>query len=147
MKWMLVMLCLAVLPTHAGKVYKWTDKDGNVHFSDRPGSKTAQKITIRSNRLSPHGGVPYQRRNRQRRVLRVLREDRLRRQRAREQAARRQQVAEARCRYYRSKLENVRRASYIYDRDTSGKKRIYSRARRQQYMQGLQAAADKWCKR
>jgi hypothetical protein len=146
MKWIILLLCLAVAPVQAGKIYKWTDDNGNVHFSDRPASKAAKKITIKRHRLSPSGGISSPRRYRRRRVLRVLKEDRLRRQRARVQAARKQQVAEARCRYYRSRLENSRRSSYIYDRDASGKKRIYSSAQRQQYMQRLQAATEKWCK-
>jgi glutaredoxin len=31
-----VLLCAAGQPAQAGKVYKWTDADGRVHFSDQP---------------------------------------------------------------------------------------------------------------
>lgn len=147
MRWILMMLCMGALTAaHAGKIYKWTDKDGNVHFSDRPGNKAAKSISIKTQRLSPSGGSPL-RRYRQRRILRVLREDRIRRQRDREKAGHRQRVMEARCRYYRAKIANFRNAAYIYDRDKSGKKRIYSHDERKRYMQDLQAATHKWCNR
>ncbi|MEJ2142375.1 MAG: DUF4124 domain-containing protein [Gammaproteobacteria bacterium] len=32
-----LLFLIVVVPAQAGKIYKWTDKDGNVHFSNTPG--------------------------------------------------------------------------------------------------------------
>ena len=54
-------LCLfATLASHAAVVYKWTDADGVVHFSDQP-VEGAEKITVSGeslNRSASPGGNP-----------------------------------------------------------------------------------------
>lgn len=50
----LLALCAAMGAAHAGKVYKWTDKDGNVHYSNTPPPAAAQRErTV----LDEHGNV------------------------------------------------------------------------------------------
>ena len=42
-------LCPVWQPAQAGKVYKWTDVDGRVHFSDKPvDAPNAEEVKIRS---------------------------------------------------------------------------------------------------
>ena len=42
-------LCPVWQPVQAGKVYKWTDADGRVHFSDKPvDAPNAEEVKIRS---------------------------------------------------------------------------------------------------
>src|SRR5687768_6800087 len=43
-------LAIAVLATaaQAAEVYKWTDKDGRVHYGDRPKSMEAQEVELRN---------------------------------------------------------------------------------------------------
>ena len=55
----LAKLCLAalvastvVLPAAAG-VYRWTDADGVVHYSDRPGVADAQRLEATPGRVAP----------------------------------------------------------------------------------------------
>ena len=36
----------------AGQVYKWTDEEGNVHFSDTPVDKDAERVAIQSRRTN-----------------------------------------------------------------------------------------------
>lgn len=44
-----VLLCASWHPAHAGKVYKWTDADGRVHFSDQPvTAPNVEEVKIRS---------------------------------------------------------------------------------------------------
>lgn len=50
MKFIITILCAVLLSfslgTHAGKVYKWVDKDGNVHYSEHPQGKSSQELHI-----------------------------------------------------------------------------------------------------
>jgi len=41
-------LMLSMSPSHAG-VYKWVDKDGQVHYGEQPGNTGAEKVPIRTN--------------------------------------------------------------------------------------------------
>ncbi len=44
-----VLLCASWHPARAGKVYKWTDADGRVHFSDQPvAAPNVEEVKIRS---------------------------------------------------------------------------------------------------
>lgn len=44
-----VLLCAGGHSVHAGKVYKWTDADGRVHFSDQPvDAPGVEEVKIRS---------------------------------------------------------------------------------------------------
>lgn len=45
----IVLLALLVMPVNAA-IYKWTDKDGNVHFGDRPVNQdVATELNIKTN--------------------------------------------------------------------------------------------------
>jgi glutaredoxin len=46
---LIVALMLAIAPATAGKLYKWVDKNGNVHYTDQPPppeAKTAEQKTL-----------------------------------------------------------------------------------------------------
>ena len=37
----------------AGEIYKWTDEEGNVHFTDKPVVEEAERVAIQSRRTDP----------------------------------------------------------------------------------------------
>ncbi len=43
----------AVSPSALGQIYKWTDEDGNVHFTDKPVEEDAERVAIQSRRTDP----------------------------------------------------------------------------------------------
>ena len=48
----LMLVLLAVGSTATGQIYKWTDEEGNVHFSDTPVGEEAEKVAIQSRRTN-----------------------------------------------------------------------------------------------
>lgn len=42
------MLLMLLSVTGAAEIYRWTDKDGNVHFTDQPRNKDAEKLDYHS---------------------------------------------------------------------------------------------------
>lgn len=44
-KWLLILLCLFLVPALAD-VYKWEDKDGNIHYSDRAPEEGVEPIEL-----------------------------------------------------------------------------------------------------
>jgi hypothetical protein len=45
-----LLLLLALAGTASGQIYKWTDEDGNVHFTDKPVAEEAERVAIQSKR-------------------------------------------------------------------------------------------------
>lgn len=43
------LICLSFQSPCYAKVYKWTDENGQVHYSEKPGNTDAQRIKIRTN--------------------------------------------------------------------------------------------------
>ena len=57
---LIVALMLAIGPATAGKLYKWVDKDGNLHYTDQPPpaeAKTAEEKRFADN--ASDAPVPY----------------------------------------------------------------------------------------
>lgn len=44
LKWLLLLLFVSVPLAHAGKLYKWVDKDGKVSYHDRPPSEAGYRV-------------------------------------------------------------------------------------------------------
>ena len=63
MKTLLMLLALAVAaaPAAAGKLYKWTDKDGNVHYTDQPPPSEAKASERKQfgDKPAADGSLPY----------------------------------------------------------------------------------------
>ena len=58
---MLLALALAAGPAAAGKLYKWTDKDGNVHYTDQPPPSEAKASERKQfgDKPAPDASLPY----------------------------------------------------------------------------------------
>ena len=100
----------------AGEVYKWKDKDGRVHYGDRPKHGEAAPVLI-----NPDAGGT-----------------------SNEQFAT-QQAREAECTKRKSQLENYRRAPSISEVDNLGKQREYTPAEREQFLALTQQKVDSVC--
>lgn len=89
----------------ASEVYKWKDKDGRVHYGDRP-KQGAQSVIVTP---ASGSGVPSE-------------------------AEGSRQAREAECQKTRAKYENYRRAPSISEIDNLGKQREYTPAEREQFL-------------
>jgi len=70
---------IGLLPALAGgaEIYKWTDADGKVYYSDRPAAENATAVELKKEgRDSGADPVLEQRREKQRRLLQVMEEER-----------------------------------------------------------------------
>jgi len=104
-------LCVCA-PAYAG-VYKWVDKNGDVHFADKPPPGGAEQIETTDNRIESRGLRPGERR----RLEKIEREERDRQiersmQRATEESKETStQVNEdynrRMCRNYRERIEDI----------------------------------------
>ncbi|MGQ0586245.1 MAG: DUF4124 domain-containing protein [Gammaproteobacteria bacterium] len=113
----LLVLLLSVTAASAAEVYKWKDKDGRVHYGDKPKDQPADSVIIES---SSGSGTPSAA--------------------AAEGASR-----DTECSAKKARLESYRRAPSISEIDNLGKTREYSAAERQQYLDQEQQRVDAAC--
>ena len=99
-----ITMLAAAAAAQAGEVYKWKDKDGHVHYGDRPKHESVQTLEVPdSPALDPA-------------------------------AAKAQADREADCQRKKAQLETYRNAPSISETDNLGKTREYSEAERLQFI-------------
>ena len=81
-----------LITVNAG-VYKWTDEDGNVHYSDKPVSTSSKQLDIQSPSKNTQTGNESDRQSYQKRVLQSLTEERQRKEKNKADKKKEQQVA------------------------------------------------------
>ena len=138
---------LVVLPAGtaaAGEVYRWTDAEGNVHFGDRPPDQDrAQKLDLRTR---PGDAAAARRRlEREQRLLRAFEEERQVRARAQRQAAEAERQRRRNCEKAREVLREYREATYLYDENPDGSRRILSHEERAEAEREARAQVRHWC--
>ena len=102
-----IALCILLVcaAASAGEVYKWKDKDGKVHYGDRPKHDAETVVT------DPGSGTGEPSEAEATRLAR-----------------------EAECQKKKTQLENYRRAPSISEIDNLGKQREYTPAEREQFL-------------
>ena len=112
-----VSLALACAAASAGEVYKWKDKDGRVHYGDRPKDAQAESVTINS---STGGDAPSATPSNENERL-------------------------AECQRKKAQLESWRRAPTMSEVDNLGRTREYTAAERQQFLTMTEAKVAELC--
>lgn len=141
---LLALLALASSPLAAGGVYKWTDADGKVHFSDKaPPDATAEEVATHAGQADAHTAKRMQRIQRQ--------ADRNLKAREKEEQAELKDMQEAEkiaahCEKARKELkllETSTRRQFINDQ---GEREFVGEERRQDWMNAARAELTKHCK-
>lgn len=129
----ILLIALAMGPTlSATPIYKWVDKNGNVHYSTVPQNPNAQPLKILNtagNRIPSAARLPTAASSNaaDRALTRTTPSD------------------SAACKSARKTLSNYLGASYLYTLDKHGKKRQLSKARQGQAIDQAKIAIVKAC--
>ncbi|MCU7828695.1 MAG: DUF4124 domain-containing protein [Candidatus Thiodiazotropha sp. (ex Myrtea sp. 'scaly one' KF741663)] len=141
----LLLLCLTALQADAA-VYKWTDENGRVHFSDRPVHEAAEEKKIRA---TPKGassqGLPQDRKERRQRMLDVYERERGEKKEAAAKAKEARKERKRKCLNARARYDEYNSAGGIYDYLESGERKFLDKAERQRFMAGLKADITRYC--
>lgn len=111
-----LLLCLS-LPASAAEVYKWTDRNGQVHYADRP-RPGAEALDVKP--ASGDGGAAADR--------------------EKDEAAR-----AARCKLETEELDRARKATGLRETDSKGKSRDLSADERTAYIAGIEKRVTNAC--
>lgn len=112
----LIFVCAAA---SAAEVYKWRDKEGRLHYGDKPKHGAAETVD-----MAPGSGTGQP-----------------------SPATAERQARDAECQQKKAQLESWRKAPSLSEVDNLGKQREYSAAEREQFLAMRQKQVDELCAR
>lgn len=126
------------------EVYKWIDKDGKVQYGDRPGNDSAEEIKLKG--PPEHDADLTERRETQKKMLDIYKEERMEKQEQRAKSEEEKQARKIKCAAAKNKLQKVRNAGFLYEKtDDPLNPRILSTEERAQAETQVKAAIKHWC--
>ncbi len=142
---------LASAAALAGGVYKWVDENGKTHYGDRPPASTSSQ-SVKVKPSTSTGQAPLseaERAARRRQLLFTFEAERA--ERANKRAQEKQALAKKRehrrrCAFARDDINQLKRASSIYNYDDQGNRRYLSDEQRDAYIKRYEAKVKKSCK-
>ncbi|MBN1378845.1 MAG: DUF4124 domain-containing protein [Gammaproteobacteria bacterium] len=127
------------------EVYKWTDENGQTHYSDIPQDQPSNKITVNEKPESSSEPSDADRRDYQKRVLDSFAQERQQKQQKKEEQEKKQAEQRKQCEQARKRLSDVETAGYLYEKDKDGEKVIFTDEQRQAATDQARAAVKQYC--
>jgi len=130
---------------HTADIYKWTDKQGNVHFGDKPGNKPAALYKIPKNNTANVSITNKERTKKRKKLLDSMQADRREKEKKRKDKRHNNDVKKYNCQVAKDDVKRYQRASGIYDRNEVGEKIYLSKEERKREIQHMKDQVKKWC--
>lgn len=153
MKKLLLLIAISLLCATtfsvAGKIYKWTDSEGNVHYGAQPPNKQTKEITVRSKGSSsapaPAAKVsnPKDATNK---LLGALEKERKDKAEASAKAAKEKERNDKNCSSAKRRIAGLKLGGRQFVMTEAGERNYLDAAAIQKRLAEAQKAADKWCK-
>ena len=141
------LLCLSPL-SFAGKIYKWTDSEGQVHYGERPPSGQAKQMRVPTG--PPHSPSPAEKPASQQEATQKLLDsfDKERKEKAETEAKAAEEKArrEKNCSSAKRRIAGLKIGGRQYEVDEQGNRHYLNEAEIQSRLAEAQKYADKWCK-
>lgn len=146
----LLTICLFSLSplSFAGKIYKWTDSEGNVHYGARPPTKQAEQIKVRkgpSNVPAPAAKTSNQH-DSTKKLLDAFDKERKDKKEAADKAAAEKERRDKNCSIAKRRIAGLKIGGRQYEVTEEGERNYLNEADIQKRLSEAQKLADKWCK-
>lgn len=141
-----VGICLAPFVVHAD-IYRWTDENGKVHFSDKPVGDKAKKLDIKEQTPAPKSTQSGRdRKKKTDQYLRGRKEERAELDRQDEEKKQLKIQRKRECKIAKDKHQEIIEAGAVYFSKKDGSRDYLGEDRRLKEETRLKAEVDKWCK-
>ncbi len=138
-----VLICLTFSTLgHAGKVYRWVDGKGKVHFSDQPGGLNSQAIDVEPvprSQLAPGGHAASAR------PQAPLAGDEKADAAVKEEAKKTAKLRSKNCEIARDNLQRNENISRMYRLDENGERAFLTAAEREAVLEKSRRHVKEWC--
>ena len=139
------MLTILFTPVSHAEIYKWTDEHGQVHYGDSSENPQTEQIEIDASTPEPDVGIA-ERREKQRRLLEILDEERTEKEQKRAQAEEQIKETRIRCMELRKYQTRIKEANILYNLDEEGNRQILDEDSHKKEIAEVDEAVNKYCK-
>ena len=127
------------------EVYKWTDKQGNVHYTDRSVKDSSEmNVYTEGNKNKPAG--TNDRTEKRRKLIDAMKEDRKEKEKLKKEGQKRKKKLKRQCQWAKDRLQGYETAGGIYNLDKEGKRVVLSDKERNNITKKLRSDIKKHCK-
>lgn len=131
------------------KIYKWTDKNGKVHYSDKPFDEKSEEIEIKEHLTPEQQNAAKIKANemirRQTRRLNNQFEEEYDKRKQQSKKNREQQKLSHACRQAKTGLKILQMQRPVYTTDENGERKFYSDEERKKEIAEIKAAISEHC--
>lgn len=148
---LIAMLILAFVPgALAAKVYKWVDKDGNVHYSAEKPSSGAQEMKVKSKPSSSDEDSEEQSSSNDEQAKKEKAEEEKVKVSSEKEAAeiekKNEEIRKKNCSIAKRKAATIEQGGRLYEVDESGERHYWDDDTRRAKMDEAEAQIKEWCK-
>lgn len=142
---LLILSICIVASAHSGEIYKWVDKNGKVHFGDRPDlNQPHQEMELKP--LNTVGSGDASRKTTQQRMINRYQKRREEQENQRRQERQQRADNQRKCRQYKKQLKEYRTASSLYLEGAKGERKYFDSKDRDKLYAQLQRRIKDTCR-
>ena len=150
---LLTLALLLVTTAQAGKIYKWTDPSGEVHYGQTPPpNKHAQEINVKIDEPKPAADTTADEKSKdatqKQSGTKPVTDKPANKEKSEQQAATEKKNAEIRqenCKRSNQRLRTISAGGRMYDVNDKGERVYWDDAKRASELSDAQQLVDKWC--
>ena len=147
---LIALLTLALIPAAlAGKVYKWVDKDGNVHYSAEKPSTGAQEMKVKSKPSSSGEDSEEHSSSDDEQAKKEKAEEEKVKVSSEKEAAeiekKNEEIRKKNCSIAKRKAATIEQGGRLYEVDESGERHYWDDDTRRSKMDEAEAQIKEWC--
>ncbi|HEY9052387.1 MAG TPA: DUF4124 domain-containing protein [Gammaproteobacteria bacterium] len=146
MKPVLLIFFMLLCTNAMAEIYKWTDEQGNVHYSDKPVKEDAQQMEIKTEWATQPRVSEQERQERRQRLLQAYDEDRAKQKEIDDKEQKQKDKLKRDCVIARDRLARYEKSRGLYDFDKDGNRIILEDKERQRITDSLRQQINQNCK-
>ena len=147
---LMLMLLGASQSAFAGKIYKWVDSEGKIHYGERPPAGNGQQMRVPRN--PPRGATPApsattgENKDAASKFLESVAAERKEKNEAADKAAKNKEIADKNCSRARKNVATLKQGGRRYEMDEKGERKYMSEEDIQKRLKESEAMVKEWCK-
>lgn len=143
-----IMMLGASSSSFAGKIYKWTDANGKVHYGERPPAGKAEQMKIKG--TTPFGTAPAPKSSDKgdaaSKFLESVEAERKEKKEADDLSAKNKAITDKNCSISRRQVASLKQGGRQYEVDEKGERTYLGEGAIQSRLNEAQKNVEKWCK-
>ena len=145
---LIIMLLSASSSTFAGKIYKWTDANGKIHYGERPPGGKAEQIKLK--RSSPYKSAPAKASSNKgdasSKFLESVATERKEKKEATDKLAKEKEINDKNCSLARRQVAGLKQGGRKYEVNEQGERAYLDDTAIQDRLNEAKNNVEKWCK-